>query len=118
MRLLTKTALAIGAAILLSSTPLLAADQTPADMGKQELGADLKEKASQYVEQTKEKVDNAADKFQESLNGKKDKAKSGLLDVDQKTVIVETPDGVAKETITTITPEGAAKAVPQTTTGK
>lgn len=124
MRSFTKTALAFGAALLLFSTPLLAAEtttptaKTPAAMEKPDLGAGLKEKTSQYVEQTKEKVDNAADKLQESLGGKKDKAKSEIVDVDQKTVIVETPDGIAKETTTTIIPEGAVKTSPQTRTGK
>lgn len=134
---LARTTLAIFAAAFLASAPAIAADATSAGAGsassatatKPDLAGGLKQKAADVIEQGQKKADNAAQKLQDALGVKKQdnaasqgvkdadkaastsakKGKDEIVDVQQETVTVQTPDGTARESTTVITPEGQTK---------
>lgn len=126
MNSITKITLALLAAAFIS-TPALSADTTSATTAAQQpnLTEVLKGKAANAVDQAKQKADSAAEKLKGALGAKDNKRqgpcsnatlptsdktalKGEVVDVDQQTVTVETPNGIAQETVTTITPEGNA----------
>ena len=108
MNTLKQTSLGLIAAALLFSAPAFAATITAPAAEKPSVSESLKTKASEAVEQARDKADTAADKLEEALGKKQDKAaKAGgeVVDVQQQSVTVETPQGVGQETVTTVTPE-------------
>ena len=90
MNALKQTSLGLIAAALLFSAPAFAASVTTPAAKKPSVSESLKTKASEAVEQAKDKA-----------------AKAGgeVVDVQQQSVTVETPQGVGQETVTTVTPE-------------
>lgn len=124
MKKLKYAGLGLAAAALLVAVPAFAADTAAPGAQKPSVSESLKAKASNAVEQTKNKADKAADKLQDALGARQDAAAqekaartekdlnktaaSGteVVDVDQQTVTVETPKGVEQETVITVTPEG------------
>lgn len=116
---LKKIALTILAAAFCASTPVIAADvavPTAPQAVKPDLAAGLKDKAANVIEQGKTKVDNAAQGLEKSLGVKQAPNKNAtqgadqVVDVNQESVTVETPQGTATETVTTVTPEAPATA--------
>lgn len=110
-----KIALAILAAAFCASAPAIAADSAASaavQAAKPDIVGALKDKAAGVVkEKASSAVDGAAENLKESI-GLKDKPNqnatqgaSEVVDVNQETVTVETPQGTATETTTTITPE-------------
>lgn len=113
---LKKLALAVLAAAFCASSPVIAADTGAPAMAKPDPAAMLKDKAASAIEQGKAKMDGAAAKLEKGLGIQQNatQPKSEVVDVNQETVTVQTPQGTATETTTTITPEApAAPAAPE-----
>lgn len=139
MNNMSKIALTLFAAAIISSAPALAAETAPATQ-QPSLTDALKSKAAGVVDQAQQKADSAASQLKNTLGVKEDSKGAGLVDkaqkkadcaadslkqklgaksgqeevvnVEQQTVTVETPDGIAQETVTTVTPEGQVPANP------
>ncbi len=109
-----KLAMAILAASICASTPVIAAEvvATPPAAAKPDLAGALKDKAASAVEK---KIDGAAQNLKDALGVPSKNATqpaTETLEVNQESVTVETPQGEATETTTTITP--VAPATPET----
>lgn len=117
MNAFTRLFLSFLAAAFLASAPVMAADLSNLGVAKEtkpDIGAALKDKAAEAVEQAKDKADSAAENIQDALGKKKadtmGKTKQELVDVKEESVTVQTPQGEAQATEITVTPEGAAPA--------
>ena len=89
-----RTSLGLVAAALLFSAPAFAAPITTPATEKPFVSESLKTKASDAVEQAKDKADSAADKLEEVPGKKRDKAARAageMVDVRQESVTVDTP---------------------------
>lgn len=111
---LKKLALAILAASFCASAPAIAADAVTPAPAKPDINAIMKDKAASAIEKGQQKVDGAAANLEKQLGIQKNatQPKTEVLDVNQETVTVQTPQGEATETTTTITPE-TPPATPQ-----
>lgn len=119
MKTIATLAITVALAAFAFSVPSIAADTTPTlTQPKANITDAMKDKAGQAVEQAKQKADTTASKIEESLGAKKDAAqpKSEVVDVQQETVTVQTPQGTAQETEITVTPE--TPAAPQAAPAK
>lgn len=108
MKSLKHASLGLVAAALLFSAPAFAASIPTPATPKPSVSDSLKAKAAETVEQAKDKADAAADKLQDALGGKQDKAAKAsteVLDVKQESLTVETPKGVEQETVTPSPPK-------------
>lgn len=113
----SKFFLSLTAAAFISASPVIGADLSNLGVkqdAKPDMGSMLKEKASNVVEEAKDKTDSTAEKLQEALGKKKentaDQAKKEMVDVKEETVTVQTPQGETQATEITVSPEGAAPA--------
>lgn len=128
MAKLTKTMLAAFVAAFLFNTPVMASPEgvigkeaAKAAIGNQNPAEVIKDKAAKAVESLQKKGDNPAGNLKGSLTDKlgdkKDEAaqaatgaKDEMVEVQQETTTVQTPEGTATETTTVITPEPQAPA--------
>lgn len=114
---LKKLAVALIAAAFCASTPVIAADMpaTPAAPAQPDLGGMMKEKATGMMkDKASQMIDQGKQNLEKSLGIQKNatQPKTEVMEVNQETVTVETPQGAASETTTTITP--AAPETPAT----
>lgn len=108
MKTLSTLAITAAIAAFAFSAPVLAADMPSGAQPKAGLTDALKNNAGKAVEQAKQKADDTATKIEDKLGVKKDAPKPEIVDVQQETVTVQTPQGVAQETEITVTPEAPA----------
>lgn len=101
MSLISKLSPIALALVLLSATPLMAADApAPGAAPKADPSALLKDKATNMLEQSKA---DAQKKLSDSLAIEKPAGQN--VEVNTETVIEQTPQGAVEESVTTVTPE-------------
>ncbi|MBD5552812.1 MAG: hypothetical protein HDQ44_00590 [Desulfovibrio sp.] len=122
---LKKLAVALIAAAFCAATPAIAADMPATAPAQPDLGGVMKEKATGMMkDKASQVIDQGKQNLEKSLGIQKNatQPKTEVLDVNQETVTVETPQGAASETTTTITPATpeapAAPAAPEAPASK